>query len=293
MCRRALSDRFKKNFWWEGVRKGKEKGAGIGKLCEVYGYSRQGYYRRRGIEGRRKKEEVSVIVEVQKIRKRQPRVGGRKLQRMLRNEAVAIGRDRLFRVLRERGLLVRRKKKYMRTTQSAHQFKVYKNLIWYEKPTRAEEVFVADITYINTLEGYSYLSLITDQYSRKIVGYALSKSLSIEGSMAALKMALKGRKAPKELIHHSDRGIQYCSKGYTDLLKKKGVQISMTEENHVYENALAERVNGILKDELKLGEKLLSYYVAKKLVDEAVKIYNEERLHMSLGYITPSQKHAA
>ena len=212
---------------------------------------------------------------------------------MLSNQEVAIGRDRLFRVLRERGLLVRRKKKYMRTTQSAHRFKVYKNLLWYEKPTRAEEVFVADITYIDTLEGYSYLSLITDQYSRKIVGYALSKSLSIEGSMAALKMALRGRKAPQELIHHSDRGIQYCSKGYTDLLKKKGVQISMTEENHVYENALAERVNGILKDELKLGEKLLSYYVAKKLVDEAVKIYNEERLHMSLGYITPAQKHAA
>ena len=232
-------------------------------------------------------------MEVQRIRKRQPRVGGRKLQRMLSNQEVAIGRDRLFRVLREKGLLVRRKKKYMRTTQSAHRFKVYKNLLWYEKPTRAEEVFVADITYIETLEGYSYLSLITDQYSRKIVGYALSKSLSIEGSMAALKMALRGRKAPQELIHHSDRGIQYCSKGYTDLLKKKGVQISMTEENHVYENALAERVNGILKDELQLGEKLLSYYVAKQLVDEAVKIYNEERLHMSLGYITPSQKHAA
>jgi transposase InsO family protein len=212
---------------------------------------------------------------------------------MLRNEAVVVGRDRLFRVLRERGLLVRRKKKYIRTTQSAHQFKVYKNLIWYEKPTRAEEVFVADITYIDTLEGYSYLSLITDQYSRKIVGYALSKRLSIEGSITALKMALRGRKVPKKLIHHSDRGIQYCSKGYTDLLKKKGVQISMTEENHVYENALAERVNGILKDELQLGEKLLSYYAAKKLVDEAVKIYNEERLHISLGYITPAQKHAA
>ena len=212
---------------------------------------------------------------------------------MLRNEEVVIGRDRLFRVLRERGLLVRRKKKYMRTTQSAHQFKVYKNLIWYEKPTRAEEVFVADITYIDTLEGYNYLSLITDQYSRKIVGYALSKSLSIEGSVEALRMALRGTKNPKVLIHHSDRGIQYCSKGYTDLLKAKGVGISMTEENHVYENALAERVNGILKDELQLGEKLVSYSVAKKLVDEAVKIYNEERLHMSLGYITPEQKHAA
>ena len=204
-----------------------------------------------------------------------------------------IGRDRLFGVLRRNGLLVKKKRKYVRTTQSAHRFKVYKNLIWDEKVKRCEGVYVADITYLDTLEGYCYLSLITDQYSRKIVGYALSKSLSIEGSVEALQMALRETKNPKELIHHSDRGIQYCSRGYTELLKKKGVQISMTEENHVYENALAERVNGILKDELQLGKKLLSYSMAKELVDEAVKIYNEERLHMSLGYITPAQKHAA
>ena len=212
---------------------------------------------------------------------------------MLRDHEVGIGRDRLFRVLRRRGLLVRRKKKYVRTTQSAHRFRVYKNLILHEKAERAEGVYVADITYIDTMEGYCYLSLITDEYSRKIVGYALNKSLSIEGSVEALQMALRRTKNPKALIHHSDRGIQYCSKGYTDLLKKKGVRISMTEENHVYENALAERVNGILKEELQLGEKLLSYSVAKKLVDEAVKIYNEERLHMSLDYVTPAQKHAA
>jgi transposase InsO family protein len=212
---------------------------------------------------------------------------------MLRNQEIAIGRDRLFRVLRRRGLLVRKKKRYVRTTQSAHRFKVYKNLIWQEKAERAERVYVADITYIDTIEGYCYLSLITDQYSRKIVGHALSKSLSIEGSVEALEMALRGTKNPKGLIHHSDRGIQYCSKGYTDLLKKRGVRISMTEENHVYENALAERVNGILKEELLLGEKLISYNVAKELVAESVKIYNEERLHMSLEYLTPAQKHAA
>jgi transposase InsO family protein len=212
---------------------------------------------------------------------------------MLRNQEVAIGRDRLFRVLRMRGLLVRRKKRYVRTTQSAHRFKVYKNLIWDKKAERTERVYVADITYIDTMEGYCYLSLITDQYSRKIVGYAISKSLSIEGSVEALQMALGRTKNPKGLIHHSDRGIQYCSKGYTDVLKKKGVEISMTEENHVYENALAERVNGILKEELQLGERLISHKVGKKLVAEAVKIYNEERLHMSLDYVTPAQKHAA
>ena len=212
---------------------------------------------------------------------------------MLSEQEVEIGRDRLFKVLRSRGLLVGRRRKYVRTTHSAHRFKVYKNLIVKRTPQRAEEVFVADITYIDTMEGYCYLSLITDQYSRKIVGYALSKSLSIEGSVEALRMALRGTTNPRLLIHHSDRGIQYCSKGYTDLLKENGVRISMTEENHVYENALAERINGILKDELQLGEKLVSYSVAKKLVDEAVKIYNEERLHMALGYVTPAQKHAA
>lgn len=215
------------------------------------------------------------------------------MQKMLGDHEVAIGRDRLLSVLRKKGLLVRRKKKYVRTTQSVHRFKVYKNLILDKKAQRAERVYVADITYIDTMEGNCYLSLITDQYSRKIVGYALSKSLSIEGSVEALEMALRRTKKPQALIHHSDRGIQYCSKGYTDLLRKKGVRISMTEENHVYENALAERVNGILKEELKLGEKLISYSVAKRLVDEAVKIYNEERLHMSLDYITPAQKHAA
>jgi transposase InsO family protein len=171
--------------------------------------------------------------------------------------------------------------------------KVYKNLIKEEEAQRPEQVFVADITYLETMEGYCYLSLITDWYSRKIMGYAVSRSLSIEGSVRALKMALRMTKNPKLLIHHSDRGIQYCSKGYTEILKKQGVRISMTEENHVYENAVAERVNGILKDELQLGEKLVSFRVAERMVKEAIQIYNEERLHMSLKYMTPAQKHAA
>ena len=143
------------------------------------------------------------------------------------------------------------------------------------------------------MEGYSYLSLITDQYSRKIVGYSLSKSLSVEGSLKALKNALKRVAEPSKLIHHSDRGIQYCSKAYTRLLKGKSAKISMTEEDHVYENALAERVNGILKDEFMLGEKLQSYKVAKRMVREAVNIYNNERLHLALNYMTPEQKYAA
>lgn len=212
---------------------------------------------------------------------------------MLQARQVKVGRDRLFDMLRDKNMLVSKKRKYVRTTQSYHRFKTYKNLIKGRSSQRPEAVFVSDITYIDTMEGYKYLSLVTDQYSRKIVGYSLSKSLTVEGSLKALKMALKQVSEPSKLIHHSDRGIQYCSKKYTELLKSKSAKISMTEENHVYENALAERVNGILKDEFMLGEKLQSFKVAKKMVREAVKTYNEERLHMALDYMTPEQKYAA
>ncbi|MDZ7821506.1 MAG: IS3 family transposase [Candidatus Marinimicrobia bacterium] len=152
---------------------------------------------------------------------------------------------------------------------------------------RSAQVYVSDITYIHTLEGFIYLSLVTDHYSRKIVGYNLSESLSVEGSLKALKMSLKHVKNPQTLIHHSDRGIQYCSKAYTDMLRNHGVSISMTEEDHVYENALAERVNGILKDEFYLGQTLRSKTIAHKLVRDSIRIYNQKRLHMALNYHTP------
>ena len=269
----------------------------IGQLCQAYGYSRQSYYKRQVIEERRERESREILSEVCLIRCRQPKVGCRKLQKMVnirvRDKGIYIGRDRLFDFLRVHGLLIKRKKRYIRTTQSNHRFKIHKNLIKGLDIVRKGQVYVSDITYIDTLEGYCYLSLITDVYSRKIVGYALSKSLSIEGSMMAVKMAVRGVKHPEGLIHHSDRGIQYCSNAYVSYLKKHNIQISMTEENHVYENALAERVNGILKDEFMLGEKIVSYKIAERMVREAVKIYNEERLHMSLGYLTPEQKYAA
>ncbi len=257
------------------------------------GYSRQSYYKRLKIENRRTEEENRVVSAVRYLRLKQPRVGCRKLQKMLESQGVMIGRDRLFSVLRKRQMLVIKKKKNIRTTQSYHRFRTYKNLVKGRPAQSPDEVFVSDITYVDTMEGYSYLSLITDQYSRKIVGYSLSKSLSVEGSVKALRMALKGVSEPSNLIHHSDRGIQYCSKAYTDLLKSNFVKISMTEENHVYENALAERINGILKDEFMLGEKLQSFKVAKKMVKEAVKTYNNDRLHLALDYMTPEQKYAA
>ena len=205
-----------------------------------------------------------------------------------------MGRDRLFNLLRKNDMLIKKHKSYRRTTQSFHRFRKHRNLIRDLAITRPEQVFVSDITYIELMDGFCYLALITDAYSRKIVGYDLSLSLSIDGSLRALKMALVAKVAhPERLIHHSDRGIQYCSNAYVDTLVREGAKVSMTEENHVYENALAERVNGILKTEFMLGEKLRSFEIAKALVTEAIEIYNNERLHMSLGYVTPNQKHVA
>jgi len=222
-------------------------------------------------------------------------LGGRKLHKMLKQKlkdmGISIGRDCFFNLLRKNKLLVQRRKKYVRTTQSHHRFRIYTNLIKDIEINRTNQVYVSDITYIDTLEGFCYLALITDAYSRKIVGYDLSKSLTVDGSLRALKKALKDGKHPEKLIHHSDRSTQYCSKPYVDALKTNDVKISMTEENYVYENALAERINGILKTEFMLGEKLASFEVAKELVEESIKIYNEERPHMSINYLTPIQKH--
>jgi transposase InsO family protein len=231
------------------------------------------------------------------IRKKQPMIGVRKLQKQINKKRkqthISVGRDQLYDILRKHGLLIARKHNYVKTTQSYHRFRVYKNLIKELEITRADQVYVSDITYITTLDGFCYLSLITDLFSRKIVGYCLSQSLSIEGCLKALKMALKSAEHPEKLIHHSDRGIQYCSHAYVELLQDNQVKISMTEDKHVYENAVAERINGILKTEFLLGETLRSFTVAKQLVAEAVKIYNNERLHLSLNYETPNDVYNA
>ena len=234
---------------------------------------------------------------VRDLRSRQPKIGGRKLYNEIKPLLIEMGfkfgRDRFFDFLRRHGLLVRRKKKYVQTTNSRHRFYKYSNLIKEMEIAKPNQVYVSDITYIKTLEGFCYLSLITDACSRKIVGYNLSRSLGIEGCMRALRMVLRQKPQEAKPIHHSDRGIQYCSYDYTDLLKKSDIQISMTEQDHVYENALAERVNGILKDEFMLGETLVSYKIARRMVKESIKIYNEERPHLSLDYDKPSMRHAA
>ena len=273
------------------------RGYSVDLICDVHGISRQAYYKysRRVILS--KLEESLVLKLVREIRREQPRLGGRKLYNLLKEDlrkiGRGIGRDKLFDILRSNGLLVKPIRKYVKTTNSHHRFRVYKNLIEDMEIDRSNQVFVSDITYLSTYKRFYYLSLVTDIYSRKIVGYNLSDSLSLKGSLSALKMALRGIKDTKGLIHHSDRGIQYCSNQYTQLLKRKGVGISMAGKGNAYENAIAERVNGILKIEYLLDRKYPNYRELKKAVDSAIKIYNEKRPHMSLGYDTPAQRYAA
>ena len=203
-------------------------------------------------------------------------------------QQLKVGRDALFKVLRENSMLTLRKKYSCRTTDSYHRFYKYNNLIKDMKITKPNQVWASDITYIRTLNGFCYLALITDMYSRKIVGYDLSDSLELKGCVRALNKAIYQAKNIKELIHHSDRGIQYCSNVYTQILKRKNIDISMTEENHCYENALAERVNGILKDEFYLDQTFMNTAHAKRATKNAIKLYNEIRLHLSLDFKTPN-----
>lgn len=199
-----------------------------------------------------------------------------------------VGRDTLFNVLRKYQMLTLRKKYSSRTTNSLHRFYKYKNIIKDVQVTRPNQVWVSDITYIRTIKGFCYLALITDMHSRKIVGYDLSDSLELNGCVRALNKAIYQAKDIKGLTHHSDRGIQYCSNVYTQILKRNKIDISMTEENHCYENALAERVNGILKDEFYLDQTFTNATHAKRATKNAINLYNEIRLHLSLDFRTPN-----
>lgn len=238
-----------------------------------------------------------VINMVQEIRRYQPRIGGKKLYKLLKDDLdklpVSIGRDKFFDILRKRELLVKRRKKYVTTTDSYHRFHKYKNKLKGKLLTGPNQAYVSDITYLRTREGFVYLFLQTDAYSRMITGWDLSGSLAIEGAIRTLKMTIKQSANTKGSIHHSDRGIQYCSKEYVRLLKKHKMEISMTEENHCYENAMAERVNGILKDEFLLDEKFATKEMAFKAVKEAIESYNTRRPHWSLNLYTPQQIHQA
>ncbi len=264
----------------------------IREICSLYDLKRDAYYKYVARFTLEKIKEKQVIDLVNSRRKTLPRVGCRKLHFYLQNEFrkanLKIGRDKLFRILRRNNLLVKPKRASCRTTNSYHHFHKYNNLIKDFTPTEINQVWVTDITYIRTINGFCYLALITDLFSRKIVGYDTSDSLELLGALRALKMAIRKADNLKRLIHHSDRGVQYCSYPYTNELLKRGVKISMTEDNHCYENAIAERVNGILKDEFYLDQTFFDTKHAKRATKNAIKLYNNERLHLSLGYKTPN-----
>lgn len=203
-----------------------------------------------------------------------------------------LGRDKFLDIMRTNGLLIKRKRKYVVTTNSFHKFRKYKNLIKDMEITQSERLWVSDITYIRTDSGQTFLSLITDYYSKKIVGYCLYPTLSTKGPIEALKMALKGRRNPTgKLIHHSDRGIQYCSDDYTKILQAHTIEISMTENSDPYENAVAERVNGILKDEFEIDQGFVNIEQAAKEIKRAIEIYNNKRPHTSCELMTPDEAH--
>jgi putative transposase len=262
-------------------------------LCRLFGFSKQAYYKRNSIDNHSFDDLVKPLI--MKVRNQLPKSGGRKVYHMIRPElkslGIKMGRDKLFDYLRSEHLLVYKRKKYHKTTNSRHWMKRYPNKVKDLVLKRPEQVWVADITYLQVKNSHHYLHLITDAYSKKIVGYALSNDLMATTTNKALSKAIKSRQYCEPLIHHSDRGLQYCSTLYTNNLIKNGIDISMTEQSDPYENAVAERVNGILKDEFGLGDTFETTRHLTNQVDQAIKLYNQLRPHMSIELMTPEQAH--
>jgi len=335
-------------------------------ICEYYGISRQGHYRQLRAEAERSDVEQRIVEMVAEQRRQMPRLGTRKLWTLiapdLKQRGIAYGRDKLFGLLRRRGMLVESRARTVRTTNSRHGLPSYENLLRQVQPSRPHQVMVSDITYIETRQGFRYLALVMDAYSRKIIGYDLSASLSIEGSRRAVLMALKqlplkqlplkqlplkqlplkqlplkqlplkqqttgndalendalgndalgndalgndalgndalgndalAQTTDQQVIHHSDRGVQYCSHAYTSLLRHYNVSISMAAVGNPYENAQAERLNGILKQEFFLNTCFANDSEAHQALGQAVVLYNTKRPHTALNYLTPEAVHAA
>lgn len=262
--------------------------------CILFGIDRQVYYRK--IKRRIIKQDKAqlVVKMVLEIRTQMPRIGAKKLYYLLGNDLkmLKIGRDKFIDILRANHLLILPKRSYHITTNSHHRFRKYKNQLLDLQITQPEQVWVSDITYIGKREKPCYLSLITDAYSKKIVGYNLSDNLNTESSLAALRLAVKHRKNKEiPLIHHSDRGLQYCSNEYQKILHKNDIQPSMTQNSDPYENAVAERINGILKQEFYIDKYNKDLPIMKQIIKETIEIYNEKRPHLSNHMLTPNQMH--
>jgi len=265
-------------------------------LCGLFGVTRQAYYqyKKRGLQ--EVLEHELLIKEVLEIRKDHGRMGGRKLYHKLTpffiSHQIKIGRDAFFSLLASHNLLVKKRKRKVFTTNSFHWLRKYPNLIKSLQPTKPNQLWVSDITHWKCEFGYLYISLITDAYSHMVVGYHIAETLGSIESVQALHMAISTLSShPECLIHHSDRGAQYCSSVYVELLKRTNIQISMTENGDPLENAIAERENGILKDEYLWDQKVSSLQEAKLVLDRAIELYNFDRPHMSISYFTPYEVH--
>jgi len=269
---------------------------GIMHLCRLFGKTRHAYYDHQWrVQDQGLKDDI-VLQNVLEIREKLPGSGTLKLHEMLKKPLeghhISIGRDYLFDLMREHHLGIRRRKRKAITTDSRHWMHTYDNLIKEMAVNRPEQLWVSDITYIRMINQWGYLSLITDAYSKKIMGYCFRKDLSAKGCIDALQMAMNARQyLQQKLIHHSDRGSQYCSGAYVNLLVKNGIAISMTENGDPYENAIAERVNGIIKTEFNLHFSAEGFAETTAKIQRAIKAYNELRPHASCDYLTPEQAH--
>ena len=270
------------------------QGGSLSRLCLLSGYSRQSYYKRGLVQEEKPLKEELIIQQVIGYRRLQPRIGGKKLfiliSPFIKQHQMKIGRDAFLTVMRKYGLLNKKRRGKPQTTDSNHWMKKYPDLIKEWVPTASNQLWVSDITYLALSDGDAFLSLVTDAYSRKIVGFHLSKSLKAEGCILALQMAISGCSNTQGLIHHSDRGSQYCCGDYVDLLKSNEIDISMTQSGNPRDNAIAERVNGILKMEL-LEPVFANLDTARAAVTQAVNTYNYFRPHSSISMLTPALVH--
>lgn len=261
----------------------------------MFGVSRQAHYKALNHKADRQLQEHVLLGRVDEIRKDLPRIGVKKLYHMLgeelKDQKINIGRDQFFDLMRTNGRLIKPRRSGIRTTYSYRWYNRFDNLLKNFKPLAPNQVWVSDITYLRVVKGFVYLSLITDAYSRKIVGYHLSNTLSTDGCVKALNMALSGCIDPTNIIHHSDRGVQYCSKQYTTLLENNQMKISMSQPESPLDNPIAERINGIIKQEF-----IDCYYLSglrdtRKVLKKAVANYNAKRPHLSLRMKTPNAIH--
>ena len=267
-------------------------------LVNSFGISKQVFYKRQKAHRVKVNQEKELKEMVSKLRQQNSNYGGKKLHHLLKEEMdlkeIKMGRDNFFKFLGSNNLLIRKRRNYHTTTNSNHRFYKFPNLVKNAIPTRPEQLWVSDITYIKTENGHNYLALVTDAYSKKIVGYSIDNHMNASLCVEALKMAVKNSEYPNlKLIHHSDRGFQYCSNEYTSFTESNNIQLSMTEQYDPYENAIAERVNRTLKYEYALKETIKNKNIAKKMVDYAVKQYNNNRPHFSLDLFTPNYVHKA